>query len=78
MKILLKSLAFYLVILVVSINLMKIASENLSKQNTKKMIGIGRMSILKIKQLDNYRGELTMRNPIWAGNTVPNNKSKRV
>ncbi len=42
------------------------------------MIGIGRMSILKIKQLDNYRGELTMRNPIWAGNTVPNNKSKRV
>lgn len=49
MKILLKSLAFYLVILVVSINLMKIASENLSKQNTKKTIGIGRMSILKIE-----------------------------
>ena len=78
MRILLKSLAFYLVILVVSINLMKIASENLSKQNTKKMIGIGRMSILKIKQVDKYIGELTMRNPIWAGNTVPNNKSKRV
>jgi len=42
------------------------------------MIGSGRIPTSKIKQTDNYKGELDMRNPIWAGNTVPNNKSKRV
>ena len=42
------------------------------------MIGGGRIPTLKIKQVDNYKGGLDMRNPIWAGNTVPNNKSKKV
>ena len=57
---------------------MKTISESLLKQNTNKMIGGGRIPTSKIKQVDNYKGGLDMRNPIWAGNTVPNNKSKRV
>ena len=57
---------------------MKIISGDLLKTNTNQMIGSGRIPTSKIKQTDNYKGELDMRNPIWAGNTVPNNKSKRV
>jgi hypothetical protein len=55
LKNLLKSLASYLIILVILINVMKIISEDLLIQNTEKMIGTGRMSTLKIKQIDKLK-----------------------
>jgi len=51
MKILLKNLAFYLITLVILINLMKIISGDLLKQNTNQMIGSGRIVILKTEPI---------------------------